>query len=263
MAVPCSPARVERVTRLTPHMIRISFQTIGDWRWHTDGVGDERMDIAIPRPGEAEADLTTFNLPEYGPGWAGEEPPWRHYTVRAVRDDGRRFDIDFAIHGEGIASAWAERAEPGHIIGTFHGGGSYYRPPSDATFQLLVADSTGLPGLGRIIEELPETTRALAIVEVPETGDIQTIDAAATIEYRWLIGTGNGQGPSALPAAVAEFTPPDEPWYAWAACEAAASRSIRTDLRKRLGSARDRHHAIGYWTETRAGNQPADLGGSD
>lgn len=27
MAVPCSPARVERVTRLTPHMIRISFQT--------------------------------------------------------------------------------------------------------------------------------------------------------------------------------------------------------------------------------------------
>ena len=110
MAVPCSPARVERVTRLTPHMIRISFQTIGDWRWHTDGTGDERMDIAIPRPGETEADLTTFNLPEYGPGWVGEEPPWRHYTVRAVHDDGRRFDIDFAIHGEGIASTWAERA---------------------------------------------------------------------------------------------------------------------------------------------------------
>lgn len=189
--------------------------------------------------------------------------PWRHYTVRAVRDDGRCFDIDFAIHGQGFASSWAERAEPGHIIGAFHGGGSYYRPPSDATFQLLVADSTGLPGLGRIIEELPETTRALAVIEIPETGDIQTIDAAATIEYRWLTGTGNGQGPSALPAAVAEFTPPDEPWYAWAACEAAASRSIRTDLRKRLGSPRDRHHVIGYWTETRAGNHPADLGGSD
>lgn len=50
MAVPCSPAQVERVTRLTPHMIRISFRTIGAWRWNTDGSGDEHIDIALPTP---------------------------------------------------------------------------------------------------------------------------------------------------------------------------------------------------------------------
>ncbi|WP_374064722.1 siderophore-interacting protein [Corynebacterium belfantii] len=259
MAVPCSPAQVERVTRLTPHMIRISFRTIGAWRWNTDGSGDEHIDIALPHPGETEADLTVFNLPEYGPSWKGEEPPWRHYTVRAVYDHGRVFDIDFAIHGDGIASTWAERAEPGHVIGAFHGGGSYYRPPADATFHLLVADATGLPGLGRIIEEMPAATRALAIIEVPERADIQAIKSAASVEYRWLTGTGNGRGPSALPAAVAEFTPPDEPWYAWAACEAASSRSIRSDLRKRLSSPRNRHHVIGYWTESKTGNRPAEM----
>lgn len=259
MAVPCSPAQVERVTRLTPHMIRISFRTIGAWRWNTDGSGDEHIDIALPHPGETEADLTVFNLPEYGLGWKGEEPPWRPYTVRAVYDHGRVFDIDFAIHGDGIASTWAERAEPGHVIGAFHGGGSYYRPPADATFHLLVADATGLPGLGRIIEEMPAATRALAIIEVPERADIQAIKSAASVEYRWLTGTGNGRGPSALPAAVAEFTPPDEPWYAWAACEAASSRSIRSDLRKRLSSPRNRHHVIGYWTESKTGNRPAEM----
>ena len=52
MAIPCAPARVVHVTRLSPHMIRITLETVGDWRWHVNGIGDERVDIAIPRPGE-------------------------------------------------------------------------------------------------------------------------------------------------------------------------------------------------------------------
>jgi len=260
MAIPCSPARVERVSRLTPHMIRISFETVGGWHWHEDGIGDERVDIAIPRPGRTVAEIDTFNLPEYGPGWTGEEPPWRHYTVRAVHDGGRRFDIDFVVHGEGVASTWAERAEPGHEIGVFHGGGSYYRPPQDAAFQLLVADATGLPGLGRIVEGLDAGVRALAVVEVSDPADVQSFGTAADVEFRWLTGSGNGHGASALPAAVSLVDAPDAPWYAWVACEASASRAIRRDLRQRLGSPRDRHHVIGYWTENLAGDRPADVG---
>ena len=261
MAIPCAPARVVNATRLSPHMIRISLEAVGNWRWHVDGVGDERVDIAVPRPGETTADVETFNLPEYGPGWEGEEPPWRHYTMRAVHDGGRRFDIDFAVHGHGIASTWAERAEPGHVIGVFNGGRSraYYEPPADAEVQILVADATGLPGLGRIVEGLDAAVRAVVVAEVAEHDDVLTFVTAADVEYRWLIGTGNGLGDSALPEAVGELPVPDAPWYAWVACEAAASRAIRRDLRGRLGSARDRHHVIGYWASDKAGDRPADL----
>ncbi len=263
MAIPCAPARVIRASRITPHMIRIEFETVGDWRWHVDGRGDERMDIAIPAPGETIAEIATFNLPEYGPGYQGEEPPWRHYTTRAVRDDGRRFDIDFVVHGHGLASTWAERAEPGHVIGVFNGGDhthSYYAPPLDARVQVLVADATGLPGLGRIVEGLSSTDRAIVIVEVPEADDRQEFDTDADVEYRWIVGAGNGLTDSALPAAVAALAAPAEPWYAWVACEAAASRAIRRDLRQRLGSPRDRHHAIGYWVAGESGDQSADIG---
>ncbi len=262
MAIPCAPARVLRARRLSPHMMRIELEAVGDWSWHVDGIGDERVDIAIPRPGHTAAELETFNLPEYGRGWQGEEPPWRHYTMRAVHDAGRRFDIDFVLHEGGLASGWAERAEPGHIVGIFYGGdesSSYYGPPPEVGFQLLVADATGLPGLGRILEQLPAGTRARAIVEVPDPADVLELRTAADVELTWLTGSGNGVGPSRLAAAVAEFTDPGEPWYAWVACEAATSRAIRKDLRTRLGLARNRHHAIGYWTQDLAGDRPADV----
>ncbi len=268
MAIPCSPARVTATRRLTPHMIRISFEAVGGWHWYVGGHGDERIDIAIPRPGETEADLTVFNSPEYGRGWVGEEPPWRHYTVRAVRNGGRELDIDFVVHDGGIASSWAERAEPGHLIGVFgefedddHGdSSSYYNPPTDAGFQLLVADATGLPGLGRVLEELQPGTRALAIIEVAEEADIQELTSPAKVELIWRTGTGNGYAPSVLADEVAKITDPGEPWYAWVACEAATSRAIRRDLRTRLGLARDRHHAIGFWTQNESGDKSVDVG---
>ena len=264
MAIPCAPARLVAKTRITPHMLRLSFAAVGDWRWPEHGRGDERIDIALPAPGETAARIDVFNLPEYGRGWEGEEPPWRHYTVRSVRDGGRLLDIDFVVHDGGLASGWAERAEPGHVIGVFGGGtrdepASYYAAPVDAEFQLLVADATGLPGLGRILEQLPAGRLAHAIVEVPSEADIQQLDTRGDVRITWLVGTGNGRAPSALAAEVAKLDAPEVPWYAWVACEAATSRAIRRDLRARLGLPRDRHHAIGYWTQDRTGNMSAEV----
>lgn len=265
MAIPCAPARVIETTRITPNMMRIRFAAVGGWRWHVHGRGDERIDIAIPEAGKNEAELAVFNLPEYGRGWTGVEPPWRHYTLRDVHEGGEELIIDFVMHEGGLASSWAERAEPGHIIGVFGAGtrdepSSYYAAPEDAAVQLLVADSTGLPGLGRILEQLPEGAKALAIAEVPSEADIQEIETRGDVEMIWLTGSGNGLAPSRLADEVAKFEDPGVAWYAWVACEAATSRAIRKDLRSRLGLARDRHHAIGYWTQDKAGNMPADVG---
>ena len=82
----CEPARVVTVTSLTPHMRRISIEAEGDWHWPTGGQGDERIDLAFPKPGETEAEYDYFNNPDYGKADLGTEPPWRHYTVRKVHD---------------------------------------------------------------------------------------------------------------------------------------------------------------------------------
>ena len=254
----CQPAEVVHTTRVTPGMIRVRLRSVGDWRWHVDGRGDERVDLAFPWPGETHADVEFFNDREYGRASRGEEPPWRHYTVRAVHDDGREIDVDFVVHDGGLASGWAERTTPGEVLGVFSGGTSraYHAPPADTAWQVLVADATGLPGLARIIEELPADVEVHAVVEVPADADRQVIPSRARVSWTWLVGPGGLH--SELPAAVESLTLPDGPGYVWVACEAAAARRVRKHVREVRGLARDRHRAVGYWTAGTTGHVEQD-----
>ncbi|KRA23597.1 siderophore-interacting protein [Microbacterium sp. Root61] len=256
----CDPARVIDVRRLTPHMIRVRLEAIGEWRWPTTGRGDEKIDLAFPRRGETHADIAFFNRADYGTSTGPDEPVWRHYTVRAVDLAGARIDVDFVIHDGGFASDWAGRAEPGHVLGVFSvdESRSYYAPPVTASRQLLVADATGLPGLGRIVEGLHSGTTAQVFVEVAEEGDRQSFDSAADLDITWLIGTGLGLSHSALPATIESWTPPASLEYAWIACEAAASRQVRRHLRTVLRMDRRRHIAVGYWTSGHTGHFEQD-----
>ncbi len=251
----CEPAEVVAVTRVTPSMIRVRLRALGEWTWYADGRGDERVDIAFPWPGETRADVTYFNREHAGEALNKPAPPWRHYTMRAIHDRGREFDVEFVVHGDGIASTWAERAEPGHVLGIFLGSTvshAYHSPPDDAQWQLLVADATGLPGLARIVEELPEGVPVQAIVEVPTAADRRLIETRGDVHWTWLIGPGGRE--SALPTAVEGIALPETPGYAWVACESSAARSIRTHLRRRHSQPRDRHRAIGFWTAGKIGH---------
>ncbi|MFC9516275.1 siderophore-interacting protein [Nocardiaceae bacterium NPDC056970] len=254
----CHPATVVSVTTVTPHMVRIGLEAVGDWRWTTEGWGDERIDVAFPRPGERAADIEFFNHPDYGGGDLGTEPPWRHYTVRKVLEEGRRIDIDFVLHTGGLASDWARRAVPGDVLGVFSSGPAraYYQPVPDTSWQLLVADATGLPGLGRIVEELGEDDIAHAIVEIQSEADRQEFRTRGQVTYTWLVGSGLGLAPSALLEAVEELRFPQGDVYAWVACEGSTSRAIRRHLRESRGLARDRHHAVGYWRLGADGHVP-------
>lgn len=256
----CEAARVIDARYLTPNMIRIRMEAIGEWRWPVDGIGDEKIDVAFPRAGETSADVAHFNSAVYGLARSGDEPPWRHYTVRAVHEEGAVIDVDFVVHEGGHASAWALRAQPGHVLGVFtvDESRSYYGPPAGARHQLLVADATGLPGLGRICEGLPAGTIAHAVIEVPSEADKQDFESAAQLSVTWLVGSGNGRSLSALPAAVEAWMPQAELDYAWVACEAAASRRIRRHLRAGHRLDRRSHIAVGYWTDGHTGHFEQD-----
>lgn len=259
-------------------MIRVELEAIGGWRWPTDGYGDERIDIAFPFEGEHVAQIEYFNRADYGRAAkhddehshdhdhdhdhdddeadAADAPPWRHYTVRAVADGGRRLDIDFVVHVGGVASGWAERAQVGDVLGVFYSGesSSYYNAPVDAEWQLLIADATGLPGLGRIIEGLRPGVQVHAVIEVHDALDEQQFETAGEVSYTWLHGSGLGRRPSELARTIEGLTLPQGAGYAWIACEAAESRAIRRHLRSVRGMARTSHHAIGYWTAGHIGH---------
>ncbi|HEY5787177.1 MAG TPA: siderophore-interacting protein [Microlunatus sp.] len=239
-------ADVREVVALTPHMIRIVFGGDDLRRFVSSGDPDERLVVVLPRAGQREApapvrqDDGTLDYPDEN------EPEMRSYTVRRVEPASGELVIDFVRHEGGAAATWAIQALVGDVVYLSPAGG-WYKPPADATWQLLMADMTALPALGRILEELPEPQRALVLAEVTEPSDSQRIDSAADVTYTWLPGTGNGHSRSRLLQALREIELPEGPGYIWFAGEAAESRAVRKYVRRELGWPTERFTILGYW----------------
>ncbi|SFK36317.1 siderophore-interacting protein [Geodermatophilus ruber] len=175
----------------------------------------------------------------------------RSYTARRQDPDRGEVEIDFVLHGDGPAAAWAAAAAPGTTIASAGGGSMGERP---AGWMLLAGDETALPAISRILAEAPASTRGVALVEVADAAEEQPLPGPEGVAVRWLHRDGTPPGESALLAdAVAALDrPAGDDVFAWVGAESAAVRAIRSDLRGRWGLGRAQHHAIGYWRRGRS-----------
>ncbi|MFI6523480.1 siderophore-interacting protein [Streptomyces uncialis] len=233
-------------THVTPGMIRIVLGGDGLSGFETSGVGDEYLRLHFPVPGTGELVLPRPELDWTYPEGVTRSPCER-YTVRRYDPAHGQVTFDFVVHDGGVASSWAKAARPGDELGIGSPRG-LYDPPADATHLLLAADATGLPAVGRLVEQLPATLRATVIVEIADATHEQTIATDADAEFIWLPGSGNGVGPSRLEEAVrAVARPGAAPGYVWVAGESAAVRGIRRYLRHELGLPARAYKVISYW----------------
>ncbi len=210
------------------------------------------VNLVVPRPGDPAprwprvARDGRIVWPEGSHGVA-----LRSYTARRQDPSAGRVEIDFVLHGDGPAAAWAAAAVPGAPRGVAGAGALGERP---AGYLLLAGDETALPAIGRILAGAPATTVGVALVEVAGPEEQQPLPAPPGVIVRWLHRGGTPPGGSTLLAdAVARLErPAADDVFAWVAAESAAVRSIRADLRGRWGLGRAQHHAIGYWRRGRA-----------
>lgn len=239
-------ADVVAVEQLTVHMVRVTFGGEHVAGYRTLGAPDECVGVYFPREGEsAPPPMTEVD----GLWWfhgLENAPEGRNYTIRRVDPDRGQLTIDFFAHEGGVAATWAQQAAPGQTV-LFTRPRSWYSPPADVDWLLLVADMTGVPALGRLVEQLPAGTRAHAIAEVLERGDIQTFETAADVTFDWRIGSGNGDSASVLDDAVLAYPLPEGRGYVWFAAEASSSRRVRKYFRKDLGYDNKYFDIIGYW----------------
>jgi NADPH-dependent ferric siderophore reductase len=175
----------------------------------------------------------------------------RSYTARRQDPAAGEVEMDFVLHGDGPAAAWAGAAEAGAFLGVAGGGALGDRAAGGL---LLAGDETALPAISRILASVPATTAGIVLVEVAGPHEEQPLPAPAGMTVRWLHRGGTPPGESTLLAdAVADLdrTAGDD-LFAWVAAESAAVRTVRADLRGRWGLGRAQHHAIGYWRRGRA-----------
>jgi NADPH-dependent ferric siderophore reductase len=175
----------------------------------------------------------------------------RSYTARRQDADAGRVEIDFVLHGDGPAAAWAAAAVPGSLLAVAGAGALGDRP---AGRLLLAGDETALPAISRILAAAPAGTSGVALVEVAGPEEEQPLAAPPAVEVRWLHrgGTPPGESTALVDAVAALDPPPDGDVFAWVAAESATVRAIRSDLRGRWGLNRSQHHAIGYWRRGRS-----------
>jgi len=175
----------------------------------------------------------------------------RSYTARRQDPAAGEVEIDFVLHGDGPAAAWAAAAVPGALLGVAGGGSLGERA---AGYLLLAGDETALPAISRILGAASPTTVGTALVEVAGPAEEQPLAAPAGISVRWLHRGAMAPGESTLLAdAVAALPrPAGDDVFAWVGAESATVRTIRADLRSRWGLGRAQHHAIGYWRRGRA-----------
>ncbi|AIG02771.1 putative iron utilisation protein [Pseudomonas fluorescens] len=228
---------VLRVVDITPRMRRITlggeqlagFVSLGS---------DDHIKLLFPQDA---AELAALQSPTFAIRGDGPQPPMRDYTPRRFDLSLGELDIDFVLHGDGPASTWAEQAKPGQHLYIAGPRGSMIVPDIFDSY-LLVGDETALPAIARRLEELPAGRKVLAVIEIADEHEQQTLESAADVQVLWVV-----RGVDDLLATVEKLQLAGGSLYAWVATETKLSRQVRRVLLDKHRLNDEFVKAVGYW----------------
>ena len=165
----------------------------------------------------------------------------RDYTPRHIDLARREVNIEFALHGDGPADAWARQAQVG-MAAVIGGPKGSMILPTDVDWHVLIGDDSALPAIHRRLEELPASARVQVIVEVKDADDRRDFSpCAAHIDVQWV------NSPRALLEAVTRLELPPGEGFVWAAGEAATMARTRELLVEQHRLPRDAMRVSAYW----------------
>lgn len=233
---------VSSVTDLTPSYRRIGF-TGPDLAGFTSLAADDHLRIFVPAPGEPLPEATTDGMPaglqsrEYTPvGWDGE----------------RSLTLDFVLHGEGVASRWAQAARVGDEV--YLGGprGSLVMAGAPQWW-LLAGDLTALPAIRRHLATVAPGTPVDVLLVCDDPADEQELASPGDLTVSWLHSPAGSPpaDPAVLLAALAAVPARSGDGFAFIAAEQSVVAPARSFLTAR-GVDLDRAVVKGYWKRGQA-----------
>lgn len=166
----------------------------------------------------------------------------RTYTVRNYDASRGELDVDFVLHGSGVASDWARQAQVGQTL-QIAGPKSTASHPSGANWILAAGDATALPAMSRWLEQWPAGQRGKFFIAVDADSHRQDLVHPEGVEITWLVR----DNPNALYDAITSTDWWDGEPFAWVAGESASLKPIRRWLQHEKGLRKDQMHLSGYW----------------
>ncbi|MFI0237729.1 siderophore-interacting protein [Streptomyces sp. NPDC016845] len=245
---------VRRTERISPTFLNVTLG--GPEAAHLEPMGfDHTIRFFFPREGQ-----TKLRMPRRdSEAWMAElllmpkatRPRVRNYTVRRIRPELNEVDVEFALHGDSPASAWARDARPGDPAGIFDMGITYL-PPEDVDWQILAGDESALPAVLAILDHAPATLTGEVFLEVPETADFRTgLTVPDGITVHWLARGGAASGTLVQEAVACTELPPGR-GYVWVAGEARLATGVRRHLVRDRAVPKSDIAFHGYWRHGRS-----------
>ena len=173
----------------------------------------------------------------------------RRYTIRSFDATRAAVIMDVSLHGAGPGTDWIRGASIGDQIEAIGPRGKITLR-ENAHWHLFVGDETGLPGALAMIEALPTTSRATALLEIDTPADEQEPHSRQVpqLDLHWLHRSGRSVpgDASLIVEALADIALPDGLGHVYVAAEARVVRSVQRVLVERgLQQIRSRPRRIG------------------
>jgi NADPH-dependent ferric siderophore reductase len=242
------PRRTEvvSVARLTPRLVSVQLggDALAGFRIEAP---TQHIKVFVPAEGTRE-----LVLPERGPDGpvfpdGAPRPQMRTYTPRAFDEATGLLEVQFVLHGEGPASAWAERAERGDQVG-IGGPGGRFRLDPEVPRWWIGGDESAIPG-----------TPAEVHLEVDGPADEVPLPQADGATITWHHRTGEGTWGQPIEDALRAGAP-GYGTHIWVACEAQAVRTIRRHLLQERGLPAATVTTRGYWRQGEVNHPDHDYG---
>ncbi len=251
------PVEVAAVERLGPRLVSVVFT--GEFDGFEITQPAQHIKVLLPAGGQRHVDLPTPG-PD-GPGGrtgpGGPRPPMRTYTPRRFDPATGRLEVQFVIHGDGLASNWAERARVGDRLAIGGPGGRFNLGLGPGPW-LIGGDESAVPAIGTLLEFLPAGTTGRVLVETDSGDPLDGLQPPEGISLEWMAADPGAPGESLRRAVAA--APLSGETSVWVACEATGVRRIRADL---LATGRVGASAMatrGYWRLGQADHPDGDYG---
>ena len=235
----------------TPHMLRIRFGGEDLKRFSLFGAMHVRLLLPtedVPQP------VWPIMGPNGLPFWPDEakRPAARAYTIRNLNIEQGWMEIDFYIHEtEGLACQWAKIAGAGDKIGLM---GPVGRPLRQAKQYLIGTDMTGLPAVGRMLEEFAADVTGHVLIAVDTQADVQPLTYPAGVSIEWIVNADQNAAATELTNKLCALPWPEgDDSFGWFAGEADFAKIMRDYWRKQLGKSRDQTLVAGYWQKDSTG----------
>lgn len=165
----------------------------------------------------------------------------RGYTLVDPDPAADTVDIEFALH-VGVASRWAQVAQPGDTIEATVLGSKFAVPEPRPAGYVIVGDTASLPAINSLLDAIGEAPAHVFL----EAGydDDKDLPVARSAGVTWVDRKNAGE---ALVQAVtsAAFDAADH--FGWVACDNRTTRAVTKVLREDFGIPRRSIKAQAYW----------------